>query len=100
MTAARIPHALIVAVLALLLITGISGGLFATRSAPVTWVAAGMPATAATAASNTIEDVFARPNQTGWGTTTDPDGVPNVAWGMDGSGSKSLVSIINNTGVY
>jgi streptogramin lyase len=50
--------------------------------------------------TNAIEDVYQRPNQTGWGVTTNPDGVPNVAWGMDGSGSKSFVTITNNTGVF
>ena len=36
------------------------------------------------ASGNTIEDNFARPDQVGWGTTTNSSGVPNVAWGMDG----------------
>jgi hypothetical protein len=50
--------------------------------------------------SNTIEHVFIRPDQTGWGTTTDSDGVPNVTSGMDGRGAKSVVTIGNTTGVY
>jgi streptogramin lyase len=49
---------------------------------------------------NTIEDTFQRPNQAGWGSSTNSDGVPNVAWGMDGSGSLSYVSLNNNTGQY
>jgi hypothetical protein len=88
MNAVRIPHALVVAVLPLLLLAGITPR------------AAGRAAPAALAVSNTIEDVFQRPNQMGWGTTTNPDGVPNVTWGMDGNGSKSFVSISNDTGVY
>ena len=42
---------------------------------------------------NTIEDTFTRANQTGWGTTTNPDGVPNMTWGTDGNGSKAFVRI-------
>src|SRR6266705_6551889 len=53
-----------------------------------------------TAAANTIEDNFTRADQTGWGITTNTDSVPNVAWGMDGNGSQSYVTITNNTGVY
>ena len=49
---------------------------------------------------NTIEDTFARANQTGWGTSTNTDGISNVAWGMDGAGSLSKVTISNNTGRY
>ena len=54
-------------------------------------------APAASTSTNTIEDTFTRANQTGWGTTTNPDGVPNVAWGMDGSGAKTSVTISNYT---
>ncbi len=52
------------------------------------------------ASGNTIEDNFARPDQVGWGTTTNSSGVPNVAWGMDGSGSQPFVTISNQTGRY
>src|SRR2546430_5683969 len=58
------------------------------------------PATVAAAASNAIEDTFTRANQTGWGTSTNTDGVPNVAWDMDGNGSQSFVTISNTTGGY
>jgi DNA-binding beta-propeller fold protein YncE len=47
---------------------------------------------------NTIEDDFTRANQSGWGTSTNTDGVANVTWGMDGT--ASYVNINNNTGVY
>ncbi|HLZ59951.1 MAG TPA: hypothetical protein VKR06_23630 [Ktedonosporobacter sp.] len=52
-----------------------------------------------TVAANTIEDNFTRANQTGWGTTTNTDSVPNVAWGADANGSQPYVSISNNTGM-
>ena len=48
--------------------------------------------------ANSIEDDFTRANQSGWGTSTNTDGVANVTWGMDGT--ASYVSIANNTGVY
>jgi hypothetical protein len=54
----------------------------------------------ATAAANTIEDTFSRANQTGWGTTTNYDWVPNVAWGTDANGSQPYVSINTNTGQF
>lgn len=50
--------------------------------------------------TNTIEDNFNRLGQTGWGTSANLDGVPNVVWGMDGNGGLSYVTISNNTGVY
>ncbi|HEX8996773.1 MAG TPA: DUF4352 domain-containing protein, partial [Ktedonobacterales bacterium] len=53
----------------------------------------------ASATTNTIEDTFQRANQAGWGTSTNADGVANVAWGMDGS-SLSSVSIASDTGMY
>src|SRR5262249_23515275 len=43
---------------------------------------------------------FTRANQAGWGTTTNNDGVPNAAWGMDGDGRLSYVAILNHTGSY
>jgi hypothetical protein len=49
--------------------------------------------------TNTIEDNFTRANQSGWGTTTNNGGVPNVAWGMDGT-NTSITSISSNTGKY
>jgi hypothetical protein len=54
----------------------------------------------ATAAANTIEDNFTRANQPGWGTTTNTDSVPNVAWGTDGNGSLSYVNITSDTGMF
>ncbi len=57
-------------------------------------------ASLATVAANTIEDNFTRANQTGWGTTTNTDSVPNVAWGTDADGSQPYVSITNNTGMF
>jgi streptogramin lyase len=51
-------------------------------------------------ATNTIEDTFTRPNQTGWGTSTNNDSVPNVNWGLDGSGNLANVTISTNTGSY
>ncbi|MDE3231033.1 MAG: DUF4352 domain-containing protein, partial [Chloroflexota bacterium] len=51
-----------------------------------------------TTSTNTIEDDFIRPNQAGWGTSTNTDGVANVAWGMDGT--ASFANIISNTGNY
>ena len=56
--------------------------------------------TSVRASGNTIEDNFARPDQVGWGTTSNSSGVPNVAWGMDGSGSLPFVTISNQTGRY
>src|SRR6266566_641643 len=58
--------------------------------------------TAATSACrrSSIDDTFMRVDQAGWGTTTTPDGVPNVAWGMGGDGTHPYVTISNNTGVY
>ncbi len=47
---------------------------------------------------NAIEDDFTRANQSGWGTSTNTDGVTNVTWGMDGA--ASYVNIANNSGVY
>src|SRR5919201_409449 len=79
--------------LAMLLIAVLYGGRFGAHSKPASGVIQA-------ATVNTIEDTFMRSNQTGWGTTTNPDGVPNVSWGMDGNGSKSFVSISNDTGVY
>ncbi|WIG58453.1 MAG: hypothetical protein OJF49_001199 [Ktedonobacterales bacterium] len=62
---------------------------------------ASIPLVAAAASNgNTIEDTFTRGNQTGWGTSTNNDGVPNVAWGMDGNGGRSFVTISNNTGAF
>lgn len=60
------------------------------------------PTSTATTVSrgNSIEDTFARADQVGWGTTTNPDGVPSEAWGMDGNGTESFVTIANNSGVY
>src|SRR5207248_322400 len=58
------------------------------------------PTASATATSNSIEDTFTRPNQTGWGTTTNNDGVPSVAWGLDGNGTQSYVTISTTTGLY
>ncbi len=52
------------------------------------------------ASGNTLEDNFARSDQVGWGTTTNRSGVPNVAWGMDGSGRQPFVTISNHTGRY
>ena len=63
-------------------------------------IVASLPLSSASTGSNTIEDTFTRPNQTGWGSTTNPDGVPASPWGMDGNGSKPFVSISSNTGVY
>jgi hypothetical protein len=80
----------------------------AATGAPPTSLAASVPLVEAAGFSmtsssgtgnNTIEDALTRPNQTGWGTMTNPDGVPNVTWGMDGNGAKSYVTIGNNTGV-
>jgi streptogramin lyase len=66
-----------------------------------TYAASGSAAPCGSGAGiNTIEDTFTRANQTGWGSSTNSDGVPNVAWGMDGSGSLSNVTISNNTGSY
>src|SRR6266581_6077020 len=51
--------------------------------------------------ANTIEDNFTRAFQPGWGTTTNTDLVPNVAWGTDADGSQPYVSITNNnTGMF
>jgi hypothetical protein len=73
----------------------------ATASATTTSSATATNSTTPVATStNVIEDVFQRPNQTGWGTTTNPDSVPNVAWGMDGSGALANVKIASNSGVY
>jgi streptogramin lyase len=49
---------------------------------------------------NTLEDTFSRANQVGWGTSTNPDGVSNISWGMDGSGSLPYVQIAGDTGQY
>src|SRR5207245_2735327 len=70
----------------------------AATATPVAATATPTPATAA--GGNTSEDTFSRVNQAGWGTTTNPDGVPNVAWGMDGDGTHPYVTIGTNTGVY
>jgi streptogramin lyase len=81
----------------------------AATGAPTTSLAASVPLVEAAGFSMTntsatgnyiIEDTFTRPNQTGWGTTTNPDGVPNVTWGMDGNGAKSYVTVGNTIGVY
>lgn len=50
--------------------------------------------------TNTQEDNFTRANQTGWGTSTNGDGVTNTAWGLDANGSLSYVTINNNLGVF
>lgn len=63
-------------------------------------ISASIPLASASTGSNVIEDNFTRANQTGWGITTNNDGVPAVSWGMDGNGSKSFVTINNNAGVY
>ncbi|HEX9036390.1 MAG TPA: hypothetical protein VF808_05310 [Ktedonobacterales bacterium] len=55
------------------------------------------PVTLATASTNTVEDDFIRPNQAGWGTTTNTDGVTNVAWGLKGTAPE--FSISNNSGL-
>jgi len=73
--------------------TGVPPGASAARAA------AGSVTGAATT-TNTVEDNFTRANQAGWGTSTNADGVANVAWGMDGSGSLTNVTIAGNTGQY
>jgi YD repeat-containing protein len=50
--------------------------------------------------TNTIEANFTRANQTGWGTSTNSDGVANLAWGMKGDGTQSFVTVSGNTGQY
>jgi streptogramin lyase len=66
--------------------------------AAIPLLSAGSPL--AGAASVAIEDNFTRANQAGWGTTTNADGVANVAWGMDGDGTHAFVTIAGNTGSY
>src|SRR6185437_5620125 len=63
-------------------------------------IVASLPLASASTSSNTLEDTFTRPNQIGWGTTTNPDCVPASTWSMDGDGSKPFVSINGNAGVY
>jgi len=53
-----------------------------------------------TQSGNMIEDTFTRADQMGWGTTSNGDGIPSVVWGMDGDGTKSFVTLADNTGSY
>jgi hypothetical protein len=78
--------------LSVLLLAGATSALVATGATP-TPLAGSVPLVEAATGNNTFEDTFTRPNQTGWGTTTNPDGVPNVTWGLDGSGSKFFVTM-------
>lgn len=59
-------------------------------------VAAAGPARAVS--TNTVEDNFTRANQTGWGTTTNIDGVTNVAWAGNADGTHSYDTITGDTG--
>jgi hypothetical protein len=64
-------------------------------------IAGGVVVTAlpsAAASTNTIEDTFQRANQTGWGTTTNADGVTNVAWKGNADGTHAYDTIAGNTG--
>lgn len=54
----------------------------------------------ASASANEFEDTFVRANQTGWGTSTNVDGVPNFSWSGAGSGNSSFVTINSNRGLY
>jgi hypothetical protein len=75
-----------------------------TRVATMTASPTGSPVATSTLSpvpsSNTIEDNFSRPNQSGWGISTNADGIAPVTWGMDSSASSSYVTIANTSGIY
>lgn len=55
-----------------------------------------VPMTGHAATVNVFEDTFARPNQTGWGTSTNTQGVPNSPWSSQDA--VTYAAIVNNTG--
>lgn len=65
--------------------------------AAATIAATGLPMvafvdSAAAVTTNTIEDNFGRADQSGWGTTTNDNGLSNVTWGADGAGANASIS--------
>jgi IPT/TIG domain/Right handed beta helix region len=57
------------------------------------------PSAAQAANSNSVEDVFARSDQTGWGTSCNFDGDANYAWGGAADGSNANVTISGGRGI-